>query len=385
MKILIYNGKLIQENAIVDNGFLIIEDSVIADIGQKDFNKDELKGFDSVIDAKKSYISPGFIDVHVHGVGDCDPRKEGTKALANAVVASGVTSFLPTIITSPEDVTLDAVKNLASYIEKNNDSGAEVLGINLEGPYLNPEKCGAHQKDFIRKPNEKEIEDILKAAKGNIKIMTLAPECEGALDIVEKLKKEGIIPAIGHTMADYKEAQKAICCGMKYITHIFNAMGSLHHREPGVVAAGLLNDEVTTEIIVDGIHVHPSVIKLLCRLKRKDKIILISDSLVGIEKCLSFEGKKIQKCNCAIRSHEGLLMGSVLGLNKAIENITKFTDLGLTDAVKLATINPAKILGVDKRKGSLDSGKDADIVIFDDKFDVKTTIVRGKIVVDNNC
>lgn len=368
MRTVIHNGKIICGDTIIPNGYVGIENGVITEIGSGKPVSGEYR-----IDAEGNYVSPGFIDLHVHGVGVCDLYKDPVDAvrhMARILAAQGVTSFLPTLITAPLDKIIDTLSKMKVW-------------VNLEGPFINPEKRGAHPMVDIRQPDIDELNRLIDAGRGNLRIITIAPELPGAYDFINILKEREIIPAIGHTLASFEETMTAIDRGFTYISHTFNAMTPFHHRAPGAIGAILMRKEVTTEIIADGVHVHPAVVKFLCQLKEKDKIILVTDALVGIMRRgdkAEFAGVEVTSNGFGAYSPDGRLMGSVVPMNKAILNITQFTELDLTSTVKLATVNPANLLGIGDRKGSIEVGKDADIVVLGDDLSVKTTIIGGRVI-----
>lgn len=379
MKTIIHNGRIISGDTILSDGFIGIENGIITEIGIKKKPNGEY-----CVDAENNYISPGFIDLHVHGVGICDLYKDtrqGLKNMAKILASQGVTSFLPTLITAEIEKIIDTLSAIKEDIGIK--TGANILGINLEGPFINPEKRGAHPIKDILKPHAKELEGIIEAGGGYLRIITLAPELPNVLSFLDILKKNSIIPAIGHTLASFEETMTAIDKGFTYISHTFNAMTPFHHRAPGAIGAVLMRKEVTTEIIADGVHVHPAVVKFLSQIKENGKMILVTDALVGIMRRgdkAEFAGVTVESSGFGAYGPNGALMGSVIPMNKAILNMTQFTDLNLTSAVKLATINPANILGVADRKGTIEVGKDADIVILGDDLSVKTTIIGGNII-----
>lgn len=383
MKTIIYNGRIICGDTIIPKGYIGIENGVITEIGSGSDRQAKKGESAHRIDAEGNYVSPGFIDLHVHGVGVCDLYKDtvnGLKHMAKILASQGVTSFLPTLITAPLDKIIDTISIIRVHLDI---PGAHILGVNLEGPYINPEKKGAHPAKDIRKPDIEELKKIIDAGGGILKIITIAPELPGAFEFIDLLKKNNIIPAIGHTLASFEDTMNAIDRGFNYISHTFNAMTPFHHRAPGAIGAILMRKEVTTEIIADGIHVHPAVVKLLCQLKDKEKIILVTDALVGIMRKgdkAEFAGVEVTCNGFSAYDSSGTIMGSVVSINKAVQNITRFTDLDLTSAVKLATINPANLLGIGNCKGTIEIGKDADIVILGDDLSVKTTIIKGKVV-----
>lgn len=257
-----------------------------------------------------------------------------------------------------------------------NMDGAQILGVHLEGPFINEKFRGAQRKDFILKPDYAYIEDYIDI----IKIITMAPEIEGSIDFIEAIKKESNTTlSIGHSGASYEEAMEAIKAGISYCTHIFNAMTPLHHRDPGVVAAAF-NSDITCELIADKIHVHPELFKLLFKIKGEDKLILVTDAIrascmkdgsydLGGQAVLVREGKA-QLAN-------GSLAGNLLTLNKAVKNFIEVTDAPIYQVIKLVSLNPARVIGIDEKKGSIEIGKDADIIIFDGNINVKMVFIAG--------
>jgi len=257
------------------------------------------------------------------------------------------------------------------------------LGVHLEGPYINPEKRGAHDAEYVRLPSLDEIRELLEASNHTIKIVTLAPEVKGSIELITELRKFGIVASVGHSNATYSEVVDAIKHGVTHATHTFNEMGGLHHREPGVVGAVLVQDELTAELISDNIHVHPAAMKLLIRTKGTNKVVLVTDAIqaAGMPDGEYRVGKKdVIVRNGVCRVESGELAGSTLTMDGAVRNVMKSVGLPLRTAIKMATINPALAINIDKNKGSLEPGKDADIIIIDKEVNVYVTIVKGKIV-----
>lgn len=338
-----------------------------------------------VIDARGYYLTPGFIDLHVHGGGGSDFSDERGRKLIRIIkflASFGTTAVLPTIATSSREDLFRIVRFIAPFYT-GNKMGGRVLGINLEGPYLSIGKRGAQPLRFIRNPDLIEIEKLLDMAGGAIKIMTLAPELKGAFDLIRLLKQSGVIAAAGHTTADYEIMKAAIKAGISYATHIFNSYPILHHRETGAVGALLESDRVDTEILCDGIHISPVLIRLLFRMKRIERLLLVTD---GIEvmgrriKSFVMGGRRVIVDSAGARMADGTLVGSMLPMNHALRNVVKFTEVPLSDALVLATTNPARLLGVEDRKGDIRIGMDADLVIMDKKCNIKRTIIAGETV-----
>jgi N-acetylglucosamine-6-phosphate deacetylase len=388
MKTIVFNGRIICPDSIIPRGYIAIEDGVITEIGlggptQKSSIRPSSEGA-HWIDAEEHFISPGFIDLHVHGVGVCDIYNDpvrGIKKMSKVLASQGVTSFLPTFITAPFEKTLEVISKITSFNEP--IPGAHILGINIEGPFLNPEKRGAHPLKDIRHPNLTELKKIFESSHGKLKMMTIAPEMPGAMELVKYLNENGVIPAMGHTMASYEDTICALEGGIHYICHLFNAMTPFHHRAPGPLPAVVIKSDVSVEIIADGLHLHPAVIKLLYNIKEREKIILVTDALSGIMRKgdkAEFAGVPIVSNGIGAYNIDNILMGSVTPMNRAIQNIMNFAGISLISAVKLATTNPANILGIGNKKGTIEVGKDGDLVIFGEDFSIKSTIISGKAI-----
>jgi len=382
MRLLIKNAKIITPYEIVVNHGLAIENGKIADFIENRFIKEEM--FDEVIDAEGNYLSPGFIDIHCHGAFGFDVMDEGFSPLENIAkfqLKNGVTSFFTAVMTAPVEKIRKSLKNITSYILSQENSNApkekaKILGIYLEGPYFSPTKKGAQPEEYLRKPDKEEIITLLEDSMHFIKVVSLAPELEGALEAIELLKKEGVIIALGHTDADYEEAKRAIYLGASLATHTYNGMRGFSHREPGVLGAVLSDDGVYSELIADCVHVHPAAMKLLVKAKGTNKIILITDSMMAAglsDGEYTLSGQKVKVKNGIASLPDGTLAGSTLTLNKAIYNMVYKVGVTLQDAVKMATFNPARALGF-IGKGSIEVGNDAELVIFDENINILRVI-----------
>jgi N-acetylglucosamine-6-phosphate deacetylase len=383
----IVNGKLIMTDRILYDSVIIFDKEIIDIIDKDDFLqymerfKEVQKEEVVVIDAKGKYVSPGFIDIHVHGSAGYDAMDgtvEALSAISSAIASNGVTAYLPTTMTMDVDSiykAFDAIREAMKLEIK----GARILGIHMEGPFISEKYKGAQNADYITKPDYNIIKDYLDI----IKIITLAPEMDENHSFIKKVKdKSKIILSVGHSDASYEETIKAIEDGISHATHTFNAMTPLNHRKPGIVGAIFASD-ITCELIADTIHVHPAIFKILIDMKHKSKIVLITDSMrAGCMKAGIYElgGQKVIVKNGAARLQDGTLAGSVLTLNKAVKNLIKHSDLEIYDVIAMATLIPAKVINMDSKKGSLQVGCHADIVIFDADIDVFLTIVEGEIV-----
>jgi N-acetylglucosamine-6-phosphate deacetylase len=379
----IKSGTVITPFKTIENGVVIFEDGKITAVGRESDVKTPKEA--KAVDASGKKVAPGFIDIHIHG-GRARNVMDGSYAaineLAKFVASHGNTSFFPTTVSAPRDDLLKTVKAVKMALERGTE-GAEVLGTHLEGPYINPKKHGAHDAEYIKSPSPDEIKELLEAANHTIKIVTFAPEVNGSKDLIKELRKLRIVASVGHSNATYQEAVKAIKLGVTHAAHTFNEMRSFHHREPGVLGAVLVHDELTAELISDNIHVHPVAMKMLMRTKGTDKVVLVTDA---IQAAGMPDGKyKLGEQNVIVKNgvcrlESGQLAGSTLTMDEAVRNTMKSVGIPLRTAIKMATINPAVAIHVDENKGSLEPGKDADIVIIDDEVNVYMTIVNGEIV-----
>lgn len=370
----IINGKIILENEILENKVLVFDEKVV-DILDESPNNCE------IIDAQGKYVSPGFVDIHIHGnMGrdTMDATEEAITTIAKSIVRHGVTSFLPTTMTMDKESVynaLDAVKDLMGCGE----GRAEILGAHLEGPFINQKYKGAQNEAFIINPSYEFVEKY----KDVIKVITYAPEQDENFEFTkEVVKNTDIALSIGHSKATFKQAREAINLGARNITHLFNGMTPLNHRNPGVVGAGLTSD-VYCEIIADKIHISKDLFQFILDNKGEDKIILVTDSIEagGLEDGeYSLGGQKVIVKDSQARLESGSLAGSVMPLNKMVYNFLNNTDLDMRKVVRLAAINPAKSIGIDKTKGSIEIGKDADITLIDEDVNCYMTINKGKIV-----
>lgn len=334
-----------------------------------------------IIDAKGNYISPGFIDLHIHGAGGKDTMDgniEDLIEISKVIAKRGVTGFLPTTMTMSKEKIYKALEVVRKGMSIES-GGARILGAHMEGPFINEKYKGAQKEDYILAPNY----EFIKGYEDVIKIITLAPEKDHDFNFIRNVKENtDIVLSIGHSNATYEEAMESIENGISHATHLFNAMTPMNHRKPGIVGA-VFSSKVNCELIADKIHVHPGIFETLVNIKGNDKIILITDSMrAGCMKdgISELGGQRVIVKNNSARLEDGTLAGSILTLNNAIKNIVENTSLKIYEAVVMASLNPAKDIGIDKRKGSIEIGKDADIAIFDDSFEVKHTIVEGKTV-----
>ena len=384
-RIIIINGTIITPFHLVSGKAIIIEKGKIIEI----VNKEELKTATltgvEVIEAKDKFIVPGYIDIHIHGGGGSDVMDGDYEAINQIAITHshfGTTSFLPTTMTMSKDKIIRSLRSICEAVKKGTE-GAEILGIHMEGPYINPEKKGAQKEIDIREPSIEEFSEFNKASGNLIRLVTIAPEMPGAIDLIKYLYKQGIIASVGHSNATYVQTRAGIQAGLSHVTHTFNAMRELHHREPGVVGAALTSPELTVEVIADGIHIHPIVLKILTKIKEAEEIVLITDAMraAGLkEGTYDLGGQEVIVTKGQARLKDGTLAGSVLTMDKAVKNMASKVGVPLPKAIQMASFNPARSIGIDDKKGSLEPGKDADIVILNKNLETELTIVAGKIV-----
>ncbi|HOE77445.1 MAG TPA: N-acetylglucosamine-6-phosphate deacetylase [Bacilli bacterium] len=331
-------------------------------------------------------VLPGYIDQHVHGAAGCDAMDATTAAIstmAMTVAQEGVTTFCPTTMTQSVENINKALANIKQYIEENHPEGAKVLGVHLEGPYISKDYIGAQPLSYVQNPGVESFKKYQKASGNHIRIVTLAPEVSGSEELIPYLVQEGIVASIGHTASKFQDVKKAVGLGARNLTHTYNAMRPLHHREIGTVGAAFLLDDLACEIICDGIHLSVPAMQLLLKNKPKDKVILVTDAMrakaIG-EGESELGGQKVFVKNGEARLGDGTLAGSVLTMDRAVRNMINLVGLPIEQAVDMATINPAKNLGIDKEEGSIAKGKKANFVVVDENFNVKMTIREGRII-----
>ncbi|OGS20092.1 MAG: N-acetylglucosamine-6-phosphate deacetylase [Elusimicrobia bacterium RIFOXYA2_FULL_39_19] len=337
-----------------------------------------------ILNAGSRIITPGFIDVHLQGAGGADvldATPEALKTIANTLVRFGTTSYLATTVYKPGKNNSHLA--VAAKHTGKNLGGANLLGIHIEGPFISMEKKGMIMPFCICKPSIKVMQNI-KALTGNtLKMMTIAPELKGSIEIIKKLVKTGCIASFGHSSAGYEDTLKGIKAGINHATHLFNAMYSIHHREPGPLVAIFENPKVSAQVITDGVHLHPAILKLAFSNMGEDRFITITDGMqaIGLP-----EGKYIYNNfeyiakNGTARYANGTLVGTTLGQSELMARLIKYSGCTLEQAVKTLTLNPVKLLGIEKHKGSIAQGKDADLVVLNKDYSVFSTIINGEIV-----
>ncbi|WP_201716717.1 N-acetylglucosamine-6-phosphate deacetylase [Rossellomorea arthrocnemi] len=363
---------------IVENGYLLLEDGYISGVS------DETPPCD-IIDFPGCAAIPGMIDLHIHGIAGHDTMDGSVLSLqemSNSLVKYGVTGFLPTTLTHDLESIQKAVGAVSTAIGQT--TGAEILGSYVEGPYITPDHKGAHPVDYMRELSIEEMEGLINASDNTIKVLTIAPEKEHAMEVIDYLMGKGIHVSMGHTNADYETTNLAVSHGARIAVHTFNGMRGFKHRDPGCVGAVLTNDDCFCECIADLHHLHPGAIKLLYKTKGSDKILLISDSMAAADLpdghyTLGILDVKV-KDRIARTVETNSLAGSTTNLLDCLKNMKEVLKLPLEGILPMVSLNQAKLLKIDHEVGSLEIGKKANIVLIDDKWDVRATFVGGEMV-----
>lgn len=335
---------------------------------------------------ENAVVLPGFIDEHIHGAGGSDAMDGNTKDLAiiaETVAKEGTTAFLATTMTQSKENILKAMRAVKEYREAAGEQGARIAGVHLEGPFIAAAHKGAQPLEYVAAPDAKTFDEYNAACGNAIKIITLAPETDGALDFIRHIVAQGTVVSIGHTGAKYAEVKAAMEAGATNVTHTYNAQSPLHHREIGVVGSALLLEDLYCELICDTIHVSVPAMQLLVKNKRADKLALITDAMraKGLADGVSeLGGQTVYVKGGEARLADGTLAGSVLRMNRALQNMVEKVGVPLTQAVDYCTINPARTLKMENEAGSIAEGKRADFAVLNDKFDVLYTVRDGKII-----
>ena len=384
--LLLHAGRALTPTSEIADAGILIRDGVIEEIGLRS----EMRVPDGAkeISAKDQTAAPGFVDVHIHGAGGHDVMEGNADALAGVtrtVARHGTTSIVATTVTASTDDTVRGVSGIARYISEQHqtdEARAEVLGIHFEGPFISPARRGVHPPEWLQLPSAEMLEKLLHAAAGHAQILTLAPELLGAMPCIDAARNAGLVVAFGHTDATYEQTRAAIAHGARHAVHVYNAMRPFSHRDSGVIGAVLTSSEVTAELIADGVHVEETAMKVLLHAKGPERMILISDgiSATGMPDGKYMLGKfEVTVTGGICRNAEGKLAGSTLTLDRALRNIVGL-GVRLADAVRMLTLNPATLLGIEFKKGALRTGADADIVLLDEGLRLTNVWTRGVAV-----
>jgi N-acetylglucosamine-6-phosphate deacetylase len=370
----------------IENSLLVVEDGRIAEISSRTSKE---AGSAGLVDFGDAVLAPGFFDIHIHGGAGVDLMRAAPSDLPRMekfLASHGVTAYFPTTVAAPLDATCAALERLAEAIEAAKDNGnnngaqARPLGIHLEGPFLSHKRRGVHPPEYLVQPTVEIFDRLWQAAHGLVRMLTIAPEVPGAMEVIAEAARRNVCVSIGHSDAELPVAHAAVSAGASHATHTFNAMRPLDHRDPGIIAEVLTNDQLSADIVVDGIHVSPAVVQLFMHAKGSERAVLITDAIsaTGMPDGHYQLGPievdvKDGKCTSG-----GSLAGSVLTMDRAVRNVTHFADWTLRDAVRAATLNPAHAVGLAKKRGMLAAGMDADFVVMNPEGEVLKTVVRGR-------
>lgn len=378
----LHNATVLTGFSVMPNCAVYIKNGVIADVyNEQRFLK---KNFDpkvKIIDVRGAYIAPGLIDTHIHGIGGWSADDQDYKSILNMskeLAAYGVTSFIPTISAAPEADMIANIKAVVKAMGK--EKGARILGMHLEGPFLSSDRIGAQQQEGLSPVDIKLMEKLWKASKGKIVNMTLAPELKGMRELALYCIERGIVLQAGHTNATYEQMVEGMQVNIMHVTHMFNAMRPLHHREPGVVGAALIHPEISCELIGDGVHVNPNLIQLLMKSKPLSQLVLITDSLKPTKTDLPSESD-IYFDKCFYRKKDGILVGSAITMLDGLRNLVSY-GVAIEKAIRMASTNPAKIMKQPDR-GLIIPGYRADLIVFQPDFTITNVLIGGHFFKEN--
>jgi len=386
--IVIHASRILTPNEEISDGVIVVEGARIAGVGHRDEMRLPTGAIDYV--ASGMTVVPGFIDLHIHGAGGHDVMEGTARALAritSTVARHGTTSMVATTVTAPVDETCHGLEGIARYIRKHENENredrgqlaAEILGIHLEGPFISKAKLGVHPLEAIAKPSIETLDELVNAADGLVRILTIAPELPDAIEVIRHAVAARIVVALGHTDADYEQARAAIEAGARHAVHVYNAMRPFTHRDPGIVGAILTDPEVTAEVIADLVHVAGPAIQVLIGTKGFETVLLVSDGIAatgmpdGNYRLGNFE---VTVKDGVARNSEGRLAGSTLTLDRALRNVVAL-GAPLAEAIKMVTILPARRLGLAGKKGIIAEGADADLVALTPDLRVAGVMTRG--------
>ena len=375
----LHNATVLTGSSVMKKCAVHIVDGSISDVyNETRFRQKQFSAKVRIIDAKGAFLAPGFIDTHIHGIGGYDANDGTAKSIlkmSEILCRYGVTSFIPTIAAAPEKETIAAVKAIVKASGK--EKGAKILGIHLEGPFLSPARIGGQMQNGLSQVDLALMERIWKASDGKIINMTVAPELKNMRQLALFCLKKGIVLQAGHTDATYDQMIEGMQAGIMHITHVFNAMRPLHHREPGVVGAALIHPELSCEIIGDGIHVNPHLLILLMKCKPLNQLVLVTDSLKP-SKTPSAETDELYFDKCFRRKSDNVIVGSGISMLDGFKNLVSW-GIPVEKAIRIASANPARIMK-QERKGLIMPGYEADIIVFNKKFEILHTIINGRLI-----
>ena len=373
----VYNGYTTMKNCAI----YIKQNKIVDVFNEERFAQKNFKEDTYFIDAKAANVMPGFIDSHIHGFGGYgteDANSASILKMSEALLPYGVTSFIPTLYSGSKKQMIKGIKAIVQAMGK--EQGARILGIHLEGPFISPDRLGVQSAESVMPVDLDLMEDLWKASKGHIVNMTVAPELKHMRELALYCLSKGIVLQAGHTNATYKQMVEGMQTRIMHVTHLFNAMSRMHHRDPGAVGAVFIHPELSCEVIADGIHINPEIIKFLLRCKSLDKIVLVTDALKPAKqkkKPLIANGDEVYLNQCFYRKSDNAIAGSALSMLDSVKNVVSY-GFNLEQAVRMAATNPAHIMKQD-HLGIIAPGYDADITILNDHFNVLYTVVQGKL------
>lgn len=382
-----YDGTVLTGYTVMEHCCVLVEGGVVSDVfSKRRFDQKKLGSDVRVIDVNEAYITPGLIDTHIHGFGGFgtdDASTDSVVEMSRQLADYGVTAFNPTLYPAEPKAMLEAVRNVSAAIGR--ESGARIMGLHLEGPFISPDRLGVQKPETLSAVDLSFMEQLWEASSGHIVNMTVAPEIKGMRELALFCMKKGIILQAGHTDANYENMVEGMQVGILHSTHLFNAMSKLDHRNPNAVGAILIHPEMSCEIIADGYHVHPDLMKLLRRDKPMDKIVLVTDSLKPTEQKKGpffANGEEVILHDGVFhRKIDDVIAGSSLTMIRGVRNLVEY-GFSLDDAVKAASSNPAQVMRFD-RKGTIIPGHDADLIVFDKDFTILATMVGGTLKKNN--
>ncbi|MGV8049795.1 MAG: N-acetylglucosamine-6-phosphate deacetylase [Anaerolineaceae bacterium] len=384
MKTILKNCIVVLPEGLLSDGAVVIDQRGKIEYVGSESNLPAIEG--TYQDLGGKYLAPGLIDIHVHGgngitFGENDLAAT-TAFYSNWAASNGVTGYLMSVAEETSQALLEMITDYVKVF-RNPPDGAEPLGLHLEGPYLSVEKKGAFNPAWLRYPDVKEAKAYLQAGQGWIHQITIAPELPNASQVARIFREADVVVALGHTNINYEEASQALKGDFNHVTHAFNAQRGFDHRAPGVFGAVLTSETVTAELIADCVHVHPGAMKLLLRCLSSDRVVAITDAMSGAglaEGNYHLVGHSVTVKDGRATLENGTLAGSVATLNQCVANLIKYVDLPLHEAIRMASLNPARVIGAADRLGSITEGKDANLIVIDEAINVFQTMVKGQIV-----
>ena len=380
--ICIHNATVFNGYSMMPNCAVLIKQNKIIDVfNEERFLQKKFRADTLLIDAEGTYLSPGFIDTHIHGIGgygteDC--LAQSVLKMSEILLRYGVTSFIPTLYSSPKPQLLRGIKAIVQAMGK--EKGARILGMHLEGPFISPQRLGVQLPESLSAVDLDYMEELWEASQGHIVNMTVAPELKHMRELALYCLSKGIVLQAGHTNATYKQMIEGMQARIMHVTHLFNAMSRMHHRDPGAVGAVFIHPELSCEVIADGIHIHPEIIKFLLRCKSLDKVVLVTDALKPTQQQtepLLANGEEVYLDKCFYRKSDDAIAGSALTMIDSVRNIVSY-GFRFEEAVHMASTNPARIMK-QEHLGVIGPGYDADLVMLDKQLNILMTIVDGKI------